>query len=159
VRRTTAGLLLLPIAFATLGCIGNTLSAVPFHEEPTHPYYALIYVYRIPSFLAGGESWEVSLDENEVGRLFPKAYMTVHAAPGTHWLKIGEGAPLMLAITPAMAVGAAIGAAMREERQNMEFRARSGEVYYLRCDGLDREFVTRDEAMKTLPDMKYDQGN
>ena len=156
-----------------MGCIGNTLSTVPFHEEPSRPYYALIYLYRPASFAAGGEPWEVSLDDNVVGRIFPDAYMTIHAAPGTHWFKIGEGAPFMLAVSTlavgpvvlgAAVVGAAVGGAaaaagVHEEPETMEFKARSGEVYYLRCRGKEREFVTREQAIDTLRTMKYDRGD
>jgi len=152
-----------------MGCIGNTLSTVPFHEEPSRPYYALIYLYRPASFAAGGEAWEVSLDDNVVGRIFPDAYMTIHAAPGTHWFKIGEGAPFMLgvymigapgaAVTAAVVAAAVVAAGVHKEPETMEFKVRSGEVYYLRCRGKEREFVTREQAIDTLRTMKYDQGD
>jgi hypothetical protein len=132
---------------------------VPFHEEPSGPYYALIYLYRQPGLTGGAGGWEVSLDDISVGRIFPKAYMTIHVAPGTHWLRIGEGVPLMIGVAPQGAVAAGLAAAIHSPPQTMEFKARSGETYYLRCTGREREFVTREDAIDTLRTMKYDRGD
>jgi hypothetical protein len=156
VRRVIVGLL----AGAIASCIGSTLSTVPFHEEPIQPSYALIYVYRQHGFVGGGDAWEVSLDENVVGRIRPNAYFTIHAAPGTHWLQVDKGQPFSLAVTGV--IGGALSAAVlaaRKDPSTYEFKAKSGEVYYLWLAGGDHAFLPREDAIGTLREMKYDRGD
>jgi hypothetical protein len=157
IRRLDRGLVV--VLLASVGCIGNTLSTVPFHEEPTRPNFALIYIYRQPSFVAGGNAWDVALDDNVVGRIRPNAYFTIHPPPGTHWLRVGEGPPFMFAVAMFGAIGGAVVAwAAHQNPEATEFKARSGEVYYLRLTGTEHAFVPREEAIGTLREMKYDQG-
>ena len=119
-----------------------------------HAHFALIYVYRESSFAAGAEAWEVSLDDNVVGRLFPNAYLMVHAAPGTHWLLVRVARPTPPGLIPAATVGL-----LRDEDKPKEFQAESGDVFYLRCTRTEHDFVPRERAIDTLRTMKYDQGN
>jgi hypothetical protein len=155
VRRVIVGLL----AGASASCIGGTLSTVPFHEEPIQPSYALIYIYRQHGFVGGGDAWEVSLDENVVGRIRPNAYFTIHAAPGTHWLQVGKEQPFSLAVAMTGAIGGAMSAAARRDPSTDEFKAKSGEVYYLWLAGGDHAFLPREDAIGTLREMKYDRGD
>lgn len=149
--------------FATLsgmvaaGCIGGTLSTVPFHEEPVHPNYALIYVYRLPGFVGGAVAWEVALDDNVVGMIRSNAYFTIHAAPGAHWVRVGKEKPFSLAVGGAL--GGAVASAANREVTTDEFKAKSGEVYYLRLAGGDHAFLPREQAIGTLRQMKYDRGD
>jgi len=132
---------------------------VPFHEEPSQPSFALIYVYRQPGFVGGGNAWEVALDDNLVGRIRPNAYFTIHAAPGTHSLRVGQEPPFMLGVAMMGAIGGAAFAAAHRDPTTAEFQARSGDVYYLRLAGSEHAFVAREEAIDTLRKMKYDRGD
>jgi hypothetical protein len=152
-------LVVLLIGASAAGCIGSTISTVPFHEEPVQSSYALIYIYRQPGFAGGGKAWQVTLDDVEVGRIRPNAYFTIHAAPGAHWIQVGQERPFPMTVAAMGALGGAAWAVTHREVSTDEFKAKSGEVYYLRLAGSDHAFLSRDEAIGTLREMKYDRGD
>ena len=149
--RATLALLLL--ACAAPGCV-HTKSTIPFHEERKSPYHAVIYVYREESGFQSDRSWGVFLDENGMGRLRQGAYLTVHAAPGTHTLYVGGNASRGYELFPSILADAA-----NRLIKPVEFKAVAGESYYFRCKGKERGFLSRIQAMGALMDMKYDQGD
>jgi hypothetical protein len=147
-------------ACAAIGCV-HTKSTVPFHEDTfKDPYWALIYVYREESWIQSDRSWGVFLDENVVGRLRQGAYLTLHAAPGSHSLYVGGNASRPGSFAP---LGGLVGIMVEQSQESQirpkEFKAKSGEVYFFRCKGTERQFLTREQAIGTLRTMKYDQGN
>ena len=159
-KTATCYLALVAAALWDTGCV-HTKSTVPFHEEAfKDPYWSLIYVYREASAIQGDRSWGVFLDDNVVGRLRQGAYLTVHVAPGTHSLYVGGNAsrssiaPHELGLLPAL-----IGQSQESQIKAKDFRARNGETYYFRCKGVERTFLTREQAIGALRTMKYDQGN
>jgi hypothetical protein len=152
-------ILVVLLAGASAGCIGGTLSTVPFHEEPIQPSYALIYIYRLPGFVGGGNTWEVALDDIVVGQIRPNAYFTIHAAPGMHWLRVGQEQAFPIAVAMWGPLGAAVWVAGHRDTQTDEFKAKSGDVYYLRLAGSEHSFLPRDQAIGTLREMKYDRGD
>jgi len=153
------GLLVLLVGAGVGACIGSTISTVPFYEEPVQPSYALIYIYRQPGFVGGGNAWEVALDDIVLGRIRPNAYFTIHAAPGTHWIRVGNAQSFPMTVATTGAVGGAVWAAAHRDVTTDDFKAKSGEIYYLRLAGSDHAFLPRDEAIGTLRQMKYDRGD
>jgi hypothetical protein len=158
-RQIAAHWLAVPALCALASCVGSTLSTVPFHEERSQPNWALIYVYREPGFVGGGNAWDVKLDEVLVGRIWPNAYFTVHAAPGTHWVQVGQQPPFALGVAMSGALGGAMTAAVHRDATTDEFHAKSGEVYYLRLSGKEHAFLPREKAIASLRQMKYDRGD
>lgn len=128
-RRIAARWLAVPALCALASCVGTTISTVPFLEERSQPNWALIHVYREPGFVGGGNAWDVKLDEVLLGRIRPNAYFTMHAAPGTHWVQVGQEPPFALAVAMWGALGAAIVAAGQRDDTTDELQAKSGEVY------------------------------
>jgi hypothetical protein len=108
--RATLALLLL--ACAAPGCV-HTKSTIPFHEERKSPYHAVIYVYREESGFQSDRSWGVFLDENGMDRLRQGAYLTVHAAPGTHTLYVGGNASRGYELSPSILASILADAANR----------------------------------------------
>lgn len=101
----------------------------------------------------------MALDDVVVGRIRPNAYFSIHAAPGTHWIRVGNEASFPLTVAMTGALAGAAWAATRRDVSTDEFKAKSGEVYYLRLAGSEHAFLPRDEAMGTLREMKYDRGD
>jgi hypothetical protein len=147
-------------ALLDTGCV-HTKSTIPFHEEAfKDPYFALIYVYREEDSFQSDRSWGVFLDEDVRGRLRQGAYFTLRAAPGLHSLYVGGNASRSGDVLPATL--GALGAVMEDNNNKKikarELRAKSGEIYYFRCKGAARDFLTRDQAIGILRTMKYDDG-
>lgn len=149
-----------PAALLGIGCV-HTKSTIPFHEEAfKDPYFALVYVYREEDSFQSDRSWGVFLDENGMGRLRQGAYFTFRAAPGTRTLFVGGNASR--SFDPSVffgALGAAMAALGEKKIRPKDFTAKSGEVYYFRCKGYQRDFLTREQAIGTLRTMKHDQGD
>jgi hypothetical protein len=158
-RRVVRGIVVFLLIGAGVGCIGATLSNVPFQEEPARERYALIYIYRLPGLVGGAVPWDVALDDISIGRIRPYAYFTMHVAPGTHWLRVGnqDAFPLDVALTGA--IGAVGWALAHKAQQTDELKVRAGDVYYLRLAGSEHKFLPREEAIDTLRKMKYDRGD
>jgi hypothetical protein len=165
-RRVSGRWSAIAVLWVSASC-ATTLSTVPFHEEPRQPTWALIYLYRPPAFGDGDDGMRVTFDDMVRGYIRPNAYFTLHAAPGTHWLQVGEHQSFMLGVTalntPAGAVVLGLGEAIVAEAAQHhpimhEFQARGGEAYYLHVSRKDARFVPRDEAIGTLQQMKYDRG-
>lgn len=100
IRVQAREVLLVLLAGACADCVGGTFSTVPFHEEPVQPNSALIYIYRQHAFAGGGSAWEVALDDIVEGQIRANAYFTIHAAPGTHWLRVGDVQSFPLVVLP-----------------------------------------------------------
>ena len=105
-----------------------------------------MYVYRLPSILGGAVSWSVKLDGKELAVLRQNAYAVIRAAPGEHLIQVGDVGSVATAIVNASTKGI------------RTFNAMPRESYYFRCSGGSQRFVTKEEAMKELVNMKYDMG-
>ena len=146
-RKPASLVILVVISMLILSC-GSTSSTIAFHEElPANDSDVIVYVYRMSSMVGGAVPWVVRLDGKEIAVLRQSAYIAVHTTAGAHEIKVGD--------TPIGLEGAILDAALRDRRTALLTAATS---YYLRCAGFKFGFVSREEAMKELPGMKYDDG-
>ncbi|MGH9365436.1 MAG: hypothetical protein ACRD1B_09265 [Thermoanaerobaculia bacterium] len=118
-----------------------------FHEELPANDEVIVYVYRMSSMAGAAVSWVVRLDGKEIAVLRQNAYIAVHTTPGAHVIKVGDS-PMLLAGVIVDAATRHLGTALLT----------AGTSYYIRCAGFKFGFVSREEAMKELPGMKYDDG-
>lgn len=141
----TVALLSMVVLFLT-SC--GTSSQIAFHEEVfKDPNDAIVYVYRLSGILGAAVGWSVKLDGKEFAVLKQKAYAVIRTTPGEHIITVGE-AGLNIAAN-------VIEASTKNLRT---FTATPNGVYFFRCKGGYQAFVTREEAMKEIVEMKYDMG-
>ena len=138
---------LLGISTLVSSC-ASTGSKIAFHEEtPANEGDVIVYVYRMPSMVGAAVAWVVRLDGQDVAVLRQNAYIALHTTPGAHEIKVGDN-PIGLA-------GVVVEATTGDKRMAL---LSTGTSYYLRCAGFKFGFVSREEAMKELPGMKFDEG-
>lgn len=78
------------IVFST-GCA--TPTGAPFSTAATLPDgQAQLYLYRKSALGAGGQSFSVQLNKQDMGDLFNGSYMRLPVAPGEHVLSVKPGA-------------------------------------------------------------------
>jgi hypothetical protein len=140
--------LLLTVALILTSC-ATTSSQIAFHEEVTtkNQNDAIVYLYRLPSFVGGAVSLPVKLDEKKVANLKQNAYVVFRVTPGEHIITVGDSF-----LNLGMAVNQAI------TKKSRTFSAVPKGVYYLRSHSGVTFLVTKEEAMKEIVDMKYDMG-
>jgi hypothetical protein len=134
--------------FLFSGC-ATTSSQIAFHEEviTKNQNDAIVYLYRLPSFVGGAVMFPVKLDEKEVANLKQNAYVVFRVTPGEHIITVGNSF-----LNLGMAVNQAI------TKKYRTFTAVPKGVYFLRSHSGVTVLVTREEAMKEIVDMKYDTG-
>jgi hypothetical protein len=74
-------------------------------------------------------------------------------------LQVGKEQPFSLTVAMTGAMGGALSAAVRRDPSTDEFKAKSGDIYYLWLAGGDHAFLPRKDAIGTLREMKYDRGD
>ncbi len=147
-RKSLCVVLLFVIQILVLGC-SSTRSTVAFHEEPpANDGDVVVYVYRLKSMVGAAASWVVRLDGKDVAVLRQNAYVALHTTPGAHTIMVGDA--------PVDLVAAAITDAVARDTGTGLMTANTS--YYLRCAGFKSYFVSKEEAMKELPRMMYDDG-
>jgi hypothetical protein len=136
------------VIMSFIASCGTTSSNIPFHELTFSPEQedAIIYVYRLPSFVGSAVSWSVAIDEKEVAILKQNAYAVFRTTPGEHLITVGKPGNIPTAVVEA------------STRKLRTFTATPRGVYFFRCKGFTQYFVTREEAMKEIVSMKYDMG-
>lgn len=139
-----AAVLVVPLFLASCASTSPSLPPVAFREEAPRNGGALIYVYRLPSFVGSAARWRVKLDSEPVAELRQKAYVAMHTSPGTHVLVVGD-APIGLA-------GPFIAAAARKKGT---FSAEANAVYFVRCEGFKQELVSKEKAMQEITQTMY----
>jgi hypothetical protein len=139
--------LLLTVVLVLTSC-ATTSSQIAFHEEVTtkNQNDAIVYVYRVPSFVGSAVTLPVIIDEKKVANLKQNAYVVFHITPGEHEIKVGESFTLGFAINQAVT------------KKSRTFTAVPNGVYFLRSQAAVTFLVTREEAMKEIVEMKYDLG-
>lgn len=137
VKKIIAGLLLLFIC----GC-GTTSSLVQFqYEEPNNPREVLIYIYRVKHFVGAAVSWPTRIDGRDVACLKQGAYFIFRTMPGEHLIETAGG---MLSTPYA-------------EKQSDVVNYAPG-VYFIRFQGPNGRFLTKEQALPEISTMKYDSG-
>ena len=154
-KKVFSSALLSIVAFALTSCATST-SQIAFHEETTKDQNdVIVYIYRLPNIVGAAVDWSVKFDGKEVAVLQPKTYAVLHTTPGAHTVKIGD-----LAFTTYLDVSTAVAGSIMDSvaRNNGMFTAAPNGVYFFRSNGFVAYFVTKEEAMKEIVDMKYDIG-
>lgn len=130
-----------------LASCATTSSQIAFHEEVTKDQNdAIVYVYRVPSFVGSAVALVVKLDGGKVAALKQNAYAVFHITPGEHEITVGDSFSLAWTINQAVT------------KKARTFTAVPNQVYFLRSQAGVTFLVTREEAMKEIVDMKYDMG-
>lgn len=139
-----AALFTVPLFLASCASTRSTVVApVAFHEEaPREKDEVIIYVYRLPSFVGSAALWKAKLDGRPVGVLRQNAYVPVHASPGAHTVTVGENPILVRGVS-----GPILDAVARKQGA---FNAATNGVYFIRCAGFSREFVSKEKAMQEI---------
>ena len=78
-------------AALTSGCATPTGAAFT-KAEAVPDGKAQVYLYRKSAFQAGGQSFSVQLNKQDMGELFNGSYMRLPVAPGEHVLSVKPGA-------------------------------------------------------------------
>jgi hypothetical protein len=135
------------VALVLTSC-ATTSSQIAFHEEviTKNQNDAIVYIYRIPSFVGGAVGLPVKLDDKEVAVLKQNAYVVLRITTGEHIITVGKSFTLGFAINQAIT------------KKSRTFTAVPKGVYFLRSQAAVTFLVTREEAMKEIVDMKYDMG-
>ena len=145
-RRNLTIALLSTVVLILTSC-ATTSSKIVFHEVPPKDNNdAVVYVYRLPYFPGSAVTFSVKLDGKEVAVLKQNAYAVLYITPGEHLITIGD---------PGNIAAIIIESSLRDSRK---FTAVPNGVYFLRCKGGVYYYVTKEEAMKEIVEMKFDMG-
>ena len=157
-------LLTVQVFFAS--CAG-TRSQIPFHEvSPPDNNTVIIYVYRLPSMVGAMVPWAVRLDGKIVAVLKQKSYVVLYTSLGDHSIIIGDSEAVRLfgrsllgrATRMAEMYAAEKQGALPRAQESDSSNATANRVYFLRSAGLSVNYVSREEAMKEIVNMRYDTG-
>jgi hypothetical protein len=126
----------------------TTSSQIAFHEEVIagDQNDALIYVYRIPSFVGSAVSLPVQVDGKKVAVLKQKAYVVFRVTPGEHEISVGNSATLAWVVNQAVT------------KKSRTLIAVPKGVYFIRSQAGVSFVVPREDAMQEIGEMKYDMG-
>lgn len=151
----------------------TTTSEIAFHEvPPPDENTVIIYVYRLKSMVGSAVKWAVRLDGEVVANMNQNAYVVLYTTPGEHSVTIGDATSgsIVSGFFGYGALGVVAGAAADEAE--MSSQAKKGtlpiqqssvpstdpqdRVYFFRSAGFKVEYVSREEALKEIVDMKYE---
>jgi hypothetical protein len=140
--------LLSAVALMFTSCASTTSSQIAFHEEvfARDQNDAIVYVYRIPSFVGSAVSLPVQVDGKKVAALKQKAYAVFHIAPGEHEISVGNSATLAWVVNQAIT------------KKSRTLSAVPKGVYFIRSQAGVSFLVPRDDALQEIGEMKYDMG-
>jgi len=155
----------------------TTKSEIAFHEvTPPDDNTVIIYVYRRKSMVGAWVEWAVRLDGEVVAMLNQKAYVVLYTTPEDHTITIGDSTSGILIrgafgySIPGSVLGEVAGAVASEAEMSAAEKKGAlpkdqasdssidppNRVYFFRSAGFNVEYVSREEAMKEIIDMKYE---
>jgi hypothetical protein len=140
--------LLSTVVLMFTSCASTTSSQIAFHEEvfAKNRNDAIVYVYRIPSFVGSAVSLPVQVDGKRVANLKQKAYVVFRVTPGEHEISVGKSATLAWVVNQAVT------------KESRTLTAVLKGVYFIRSQAGVSFLVTREDAMQEIGEMKYDMG-
>jgi len=150
--------LLVALAISSASC-ASTSCTIAFHEVALDAQGTpVIYVYRLKSMVGAAVKWAVRLDGKVVANMNQGAYIALSLAPGPHSVTIGDSTVFWGGGLVNHVLNVTSQAGEEKAAANGTFMAVPNGVYFLRSKGFSVELLPREEAMKDIPEMKYDTG-
>ncbi len=139
---------LLSTAVLVTSCAATTKSKIAFHEEviTRDQNDAIVYVYRMSSFVGSAVAMPVMVDGEKVANLKQKAYAVFHITPGEHTISVGKSSMIAWSVNQAVT------------KKSRTLTAVPKGVYFLRSQAGITFAITREEALREIVNMKYDMG-
>lgn len=150
-----------------------TKSEIAFHEiPPPDENTVVIYVYRLKSMVGSAGKWAVRLDGEVVAMMNQNAYVVLYTTPGDHTVTIGDATSgsIVSGFFGYGALGVVAGAVADEAEMSVAEKKGAlpkdqtsdpsidpqDRVYFFRSAGFKVAYVSREEALKEIVDMKYE---